>query len=121
MKLIALLIALLSFTAATNALTVDQVNALRKTLSNTPAPELGAAITKLIQDAAPADKAQVRAFALGWVAKTKPAALQTVTASLPPGVEENRPTNTPGNDNGNRPIIPPGADNYGKKHNYGKP
>lgn len=109
------LITVLLFTAITaSALTVEQVAAIKKAVGNTPAPELPALVAKLVNDAKPADRPQVKATALKAVATARPGAVAAVEASLP---AEKRPPVTPGNTNGKRPTVPPGHD----KQDYGTP
>jgi hypothetical protein len=108
------LITVVLFTAITaSALTVEQVEAIKKAVGRTPAPELPAFVAKLVQEAAPADRHQVKATALKAVASVRPGAVPAVQAALPAA---NRPPVTPGNTNGNRPTVPPGL-----KHDYGAP
>ncbi len=108
-------IAVLLFTTlAAQALTVEQIAAIKKAVGSTPAPELPALVAKLIHSAKPADRTEVRATALKAVAAVRPGAVVTVQAAIP---AEHRPPTTPGNDHGNRPTVPPGQE----KHDYGTP
>jgi hypothetical protein len=90
-------------------LTPDQAAAVRKRIGSTTAPELPAVVARLVKDASPANRSDVAKLAAQIVKTQRPAALKLVLEAIPAA---NRPTITPGNENGNRPEIPPGMVKY---------
>jgi hypothetical protein len=100
----------LMITVGAQALTVEQVSAIRHEIESAKRPELPFVASRLVKQAAIVDRAQVRSIVLRAVEKKHPGALKSVSGML----AENRPPTTPGNEHGQRPTVPPGPQNYGK-------
>jgi hypothetical protein len=82
---------------------------VKKTIGKTISAELPAVVSRLVMDATPANRSDVAKLAAQIVKTQRPAALKLVLEAIPAA---NRPTITPGNENGNRPEIPPGMVKY---------
>lgn len=90
-------------------LTADQSAAIKKTLAKTPAPELPAVVGKIVKSAPAADRSEVAKLAVKVAEEQRPGSVKAILDVIP---AENRPTVTPGNENGNRPVTPPGLVKY---------